>query len=230
MFETEGEISRSNRLTINSLSLYVMSSVLMLLGIFIFVAAISRHDKDLVTAASIFTAGAAAVFAVAAKFQADERDRAFRFLTENVNSKELMTSMHFVGRIINSNNDIDALLARNICVSRDTNDVALISKITYVYNFFEEMAIAVANKQVNERILRDYYVGTICRFTESTVVFLPIMRNFPEIIEGHPWVKRQRPDMFVNAIWLYVRWRPYYLEYFRDRIPAYDSRRWTGHS
>jgi hypothetical protein len=221
-------LPKAARQSVNSYTLYVMSISLGVLGILFLGAVLATHAKDYITAASIFFVAAAAVFAAAAKFQADERDRAFRFLTENVNSKELMSSMGYVGRVLSKNPQITMEDACRIYLSSDSRDKDFLRHILIVYNFFEEMAIAINNNQVNELILRHYYIGSLCRFAEGTQIFLPIIRNFPVAIAGHPSGGRARPDIFVFAQWLFERWNPHYRQYFANERNEYASSGWTG--
>lgn len=221
-----------DHVALNSRALYLMSAIFTIVGLFAFLIVLCLpNGRDYLTAVTVIFASVAALLAAAVKFQAEERDRAFKFLTENTNSKELIASLGFVGRVITKNEIFDESVAVAVYTSRDPRDKEFLAHVTNVYNFFEEMAIAIKNKQVNERIIKQFYAGPLCRFGDFTKVLLPIIRNHPEIIPEHPWGEKKRPDAFVYAEWLHERWTPYYMSYFAGPEPqreGYPSSVWTG--
>ena len=75
---------------------------------------------------------------------------------------------------------------------------------------FEEMGAAIYQKEVNELILRDFYISILIQFFIGFEKFIPIIQNidceYPFTGLGYPI--RERPDSFKKIVWLHNRWKP----------------------
>lgn len=209
---------------LNSKNLGWLAIAFSAIGLVSLVAAVASNSNDKIGAASAFLITGAAIFTAATKFHSEERDRAFKFLNEYSNNKELLDALGFVGKVINKNEKITHEIAKNIYLSSDFRDEAFKKKMFFVYNFFEEIAIGIRFKQINEDIIKEFYSGMLYRFYNYTSVFLPIIRNSPTSIENHPFGKTLRPDMFVNVDWLYIQWKDFYESYLPQKEGTIEAK------
>lgn len=167
-------------------------------------------DSSRVNAASALLIVGAAFFAAAMRFHSEERDRAFKLLGENPKAQEILDTLNYVGRVITLNGRFNTKSATQVYISPDKGDREFVRKLFLASNFFEEIAIGVKYRQINEDISREFYAGMFCRCYVATSAFYPVIRNYPERIEKHPFGQAVRPGIFTNVDWLYDRWRPYY--------------------
>jgi hypothetical protein len=80
------------------------------------------------------------------------------------------------------------------------------------------MAIAIKHKEVNEPLLRDFYIGIFTRYYQNIEDFLPVIRN--EVSEKPLGEKFVKSDIYVTLDYLYKRWHPIYERMF----PASQNR------
>lgn len=191
---------------LNSFFLTLLALTVFCIGIFFLVAVLVSGSDTKITAASALIIAGAAIFTAAIKFHSEERDRAFKFLTENAGNKDLLDALGFIGKLRGKNGDFSSTKAKKIYKSSHSIDQITVKNVLSVYNFFEELSIGVKNNQINEAIVKDFYIGMLCRFYQTTNTFLPIFRNIPRAMRDHPMGNIIRPDMFVNVDWLYLRW------------------------
>ena len=121
-----------------------------------------------------------------------------------------MDSIASIGFVNKLNGTIDESKAISVYTSKDKMDKKYLRKMFFVYNFFEEMAIGIKNNQINEEIVKEYYIGMLFRVYSNTSAFLPVVRNFPNLVKNHPFGEVMRPEIFVNVDWLFERWLPAY--------------------
>jgi hypothetical protein len=186
-------------------------------------------DAKLVVMSALFVTGGV-IFSAAVKLHSEERDRAFKFLSENQNNPELLKALLAVSQFRTANEGIKPNKLRELYLDKSKEARKFMGKVSFICNFFEEMAIGVKYRQIHEGIVRDYYIGMLCRIGVFMEPFLPLMRNIPQI-DDHPFGSSQRPEIFENMEWLYRRWT---VDYERDCLPPTkessfsSSRKWTG--
>ena len=72
------------------------------------------------------------------------------------------------------------------------------------------MGAAIYQKEVNEPILRDFYISIFIQFFIGFEKFIPIIRNIDceYLFDGLDYPMRERPDSFKKIAWLHNRWKP----------------------
>jgi hypothetical protein len=151
---------------------------------------------------------AGVLFSGAVQLHADERNRAYCFLAEHINSKELLRATKYIGSFRNINGDMTLDRGILIFTTEQKECKELIDSISVACNFFEEMAVAVRSRQINEFIVREVYVGLLFRVADFLHPILPVLRNDPPI-SGHQY-GRSKPEVYEHMFWLYGRWAPSY--------------------
>jgi hypothetical protein len=170
---------------------------------------ISTSINTVIAVGSATLVAAGVMLTAAVKLHSEERDRAYRFLTENQKSQEFLGAMFFIARFRALNGGITVEQAGELYTSgREDHGQALI-KIAVACNFFEEMGIGVRSQQINEYIVREFYAGMLYRVGNFMAPVLPIIRNDP-IIPEHPFGDVKKPEVCENMFWLYERWAPAY--------------------
>lgn len=169
---------------------------------------------------AIAAAGAVAgfLFAAAAKFHADARDRAFALLVEFQKDKDLNNAIRNVGTFFRLNQGLDVNTVIQLYNSHGRYEIKLRRDIDLVGNFFEDMAIAVRCKEINEEIIEEYFNGLLIRYCvhmRNNNIFF-VLRNNPPIANA-PFGDTRRPEVFYNLDELYDRWWPRY--YYRWCYP-----------
>ncbi len=189
----------------NSLALYAASIATTFVGVLFVVLFVAAGADTKLIVVSAFFVTASVIFTAAVKLHSEERDRAFRFLTENHNNKALLEAMGVIGRVRARNPSVSRDQATKLYLSVDPDHRAFIAQLFSVCNFFEEMAIGVKNRQINENIVKDFYAGMLFRTGTFVEFLLPIIRNDPRV-PNHPFGEAKRPEVFENMEWLYRRW------------------------
>jgi hypothetical protein len=212
---------------INSAALYSAAGVFGIVSVFLLTGmVIANQPADLVVGSGVLvTAGV--FFTGAVKLHSEERDRAFRFLTENQNSRDLLDAMVLAGHLRTLNGIFTQEQAAELYLSRAPDSRGVIKKLATVANFFEEMAIGIRSLQINEYIVKEFYLGMLYRFGIFMEPFMPIIRNTP-VIDGHPFGNVSRPEVYENMQWLFQRWRSEYEKKYVRSGTGTDSSLWTG--
>lgn len=199
----------------NSRTLYWAAAVAAFFGIALIIGDFCLEgSKDSVT--SIIAVGSAALVAAgvmltaAVKLHSEERDRAYRLLTENQNSQEFLRAMLFIARFRALNGQVTSVQARDVYTSGREDHRQVIIQIATACNFFEEMGIGVRSQQINEYIVREFYIGMLYRVGNFIAPILPIIRNDPPL-SGHPFGDVAKPEVYENMVWLYDRWGHIYV-------------------
>jgi len=170
---------------LNSGALYAAAIVTLLFGLLLIAGFIVAHADTKLVVGSAFLVTAGVIFTAAVKLHSD--DRAYRFLAENVNSAELLAALSFIARLRALNGGaISTEQAMELYTSRDPDCRKVTQKIQIACNFFEEMAIAIRSRQINEFIVQEFYAGMLYRAGNFVMPMLPIIRNEPPI-SGHPF-------------------------------------------
>ncbi len=168
-----------------------------------------------------FAAGGAVagfLFTAAVKFHADARDRAFALLLEFQKDKHINNAMRNVGIFFKLNQGLDVNTVIQLYDSHGMHEIKLRKDIDIIGNFFEDMAIAVKCKEINEEILEEYFNGMFIRYYShiKNNNILLVIRNDPPIVNS-PYGDTRTPEVFYNLDKLYDRWWPRY--YYRWRYP-----------
>jgi hypothetical protein len=95
--------------------------------------------------------------------------------------------------------------------------------IAEVCNFFEELAIGVRSRQINEFIVKEFYQGMLCRVAQFVEPWLPVVRNSP-LVERHPFGSVSKPEVYENMFWLHERWSPTYRAKYLDQSASLPLR------
>lgn len=147
------------------------------------------------------------LFNGAVKLHSEMRDRAFDLLLINRKDKIYREASSNLATFFRVNNCLSRDDIIQIYKSHDKYVVKIRQSIMVVGNFFEEMAIAIKYKEVNEQILEEFYHGIFLRFYGRISPFLPILRNEidPKI---SPWGDIIRREVYCELDYLYERWKP----------------------
>ena len=158
------------------------------------------------------------LFTAAAKFHADARDRAFALLLAFQKDKDLNNAIRNVGIFFKLNHGLDVNTVIQFYNSHGRKEIKMRHDIDTIGNFFEDMAIAIKCKEINEEILEEYFNGIFLRYYRhiKNNNFLLVSRNNPPI-EKSPFGDTTRPEIFYNLDELHDRWWPRY--YYRWRYP-----------
>lgn len=206
----------------------MVATLIAILGAIIITGfAFANADAKLVVGSALFVA-AGVIFTGGVKLHSEERDRAYRFLTENAGSADLLKSLGFITRFRKANDHLLTVEVATIIYTTDHRECkALIDSINVACNFFEEMAIGVRSRQINEYIIKEFYIGLVCRIGEYINPILCVLRNCPKI-SGHMYGDVEKPDVYCNMFWLYKRWAPDYESYQEPQQGVFQSASWTG--
>ena len=136
-------------------------------------------------------AGAVAgfLFTAAVKFHADARDRAFALLVEFQKDKDLNKAIRNVGIFFRLNQGLDVNTVIQLYKSHDRYAIKLRRDIDLIGNFYEDMAIAVKCKEINEEIIEEYFKGLLIRYCvhmRNNNIFLVLRNNPPIANAGSP--------------------------------------------
>ncbi|MEO0497319.1 MAG: DUF4760 domain-containing protein [Pseudomonadota bacterium] len=160
--------------------------------------------------ASVFAGVTGLFINQALRLGSEERQRAIEFIRlfdEGDHSPK--NDIKVFGEKIAEFGDITTDRAKDIYFSSEPCEAAFRAPLGRTLNFIEILGICVRNGDMNERIVQGFYIGLVCRAYSAAEPFLPALRNVDED-ETHPVSQKSRPDLFVNAQWLYERWKPLY--------------------
>ena len=81
-----------------------------------------------------------------------------------------------------------------------------------VANFFGEMAIGILMKELNEGLVREFYIGMFIKYYDDFEPFIRVIRNIggEYNFKDLNYPVYERPLAYVNFEWLYRRWSPRY--------------------
>jgi hypothetical protein len=165
------------------------------------------------------------------RIRSEKSDRAFKYLIEHGNQAALRSAAKNVTLFFRNNGTLDKNRAIELYVLRryDADIAKVLDDLVLYINFLEEMAIGIKCGDIDERVLREFYCGIVIRMYDRIAgPLLEVMRNFPERIDGHPLGNAQRPDLFVNLVWLADRWRPFHMSHIPPLHGDHISKSWTG--
>ena len=188
-------------------TLIFASAVFVSIGVGIVIYSSRRSNlRASLIAISITIAAAGYLFNARIALHSQLRDRAFNFLLESRDSSDLSKSLKKVSLYFRRYNptrqEIARLYASN---SEKEEDLELHDSITTVGNFFEEMAVAIYFKEINEYLIKEYYRGSFLKFFEDIEPFLETIRG--HTAEGKQILgNRNRDYVFEKLEWLYHRW------------------------
>lgn len=145
------------------------------------------------------------LFNGAVKLHSEMRDRAFTLILTNRQDKAYMDAIVFVNEFFRNNTNLSADAIAAMYKSKEENDKNLCKNIRLVGNFYEDMAISIKYKEVNEPIIEEYFIGIFIRFYEKIEDFLPEMRRV------WPPDTASRIEVFCELDELYRKWKPKHL-------------------
>lgn len=183
--------------------------VVILAGVLLF----PKSPKDYLILISAIAIIIGVLLTSAVTLHSQMRDRSFELLKANRDDKNYKDSMGKIVRFLKDHPDLSKQEIVKLYVSTETNDIALCEAIKTVGNFYEEMAIAIIHKEVNEPLLRDFYIGIFVRFYQRIQPFLPVIRNE---VDEHPFGIKPRPEVYIRLDELYERWHPIYQTMLKD--------------
>lgn len=162
-------------------------------------------------------AGAVAsfLFTSGVKLHAEARDRAFKVIAVFRKDPELEAAFQNVGAFFKLNKVLDEKDVIQLYNSRSKNAIKLRGDISLVGNFFEEVAIAILNREINEAMVQASFSDTLVRYYEymRDKHILKVLRNNPPI-DNSPFRKVRRPQIYCNLDELYKRWWLPYKEFY----------------
>lgn len=170
---------------------------------------IPKNIKDYLVLISAIALVIGVLFTQAIKLYSEVRDRAFSLLRQNRESPEYNVAAGRVARHFFKKGKFSREDVINLYKSDEEYDVEIRRAIVIVANFYEEMAIAIKYNEVNEALLKDFYIGTFVRLYDNIKEFLIVVRNDPPI-DNSPFKELRRPDVLCNLDLLYIRWKPKY--------------------
>lgn len=208
--------------------LSVSAGILALAFVFLLIFTVCGHVGAIVFASAL-TAAAGVIFTGAATLHSQARDRAFKLLESSVEDAELFAAMKavrdFFWRCRRDNlpiavfarfiydKDIEAVpehcRAAVIEIEGNERSADILEAVFIVGNFFEQLAIAVKFKEVNEGILYEFYCGMLYRSYLYMREFMPILRNDDQLV-SHSHGAAQLPELFTTVQWIFDRWAPCY--------------------
>ena len=145
------------------------------------------------------------------KLYSESNDRAYSFLLQaNINT-ELNKNITLITPFIRENPIIKKQVFIDLCKSSSPEDKDTLLATLWVADYFEQMAIAIKYEQVNEILLRDFYIGIFIRFYRAIKNLIPLVCNNPPE-PNNPFGKETRPEAFNNLDWLYRRWSIEYIK------------------
>jgi len=185
--------------------------------IFVLVIVVLNREKhpDFLILVSALALIIGVLFTQSVKLYSEMRDRAFSLLMasrENDNFKK--ASSYFANYMMGEGNlSKDKLI--EIFNAKDGEDKKMAMVVIEIANFFEEVAIAIKYDAVNEKLLREFYIGTFIRFYDSINNLFPLIRNIP-LVPDSPFGKNVHPEVFCNLEFLYYNWNPVYLKIYNQ--------------
>lgn len=192
-------------------SLYIKWFLVILVVLLVLVLFVPDKPKDylILISAVVFLMGVTITQWI--KLYSETIDRAFSLLLQSNENEELRKNIQVIKSYISSNAVIPRQNFIDLCTSKISKDKEILQSILDVADYFEQMAIAIKYEQVNEILLRDFYIGIYVRFYRSIKHLLPLVRNDPP----EPYSafgKAARPEAYDNLDWLYNRWSIEYIK------------------
>ena len=168
--------------------------------------------KDWALLIVVGSAVAGFLFSAGVTLHAHARDRAFNLIQIIPKDKELGAAFKNVGAFFGLNNkgldESDVIKLYNL---QSNNAIKLRGDIILVGNYFEDMALSILYKEINEEMIENSFRGTFVRYYEyiRDNHILEVLRNNPPMNKS-PFGKTIRPELFCNLDELYGRWGPRY--------------------
>jgi uncharacterized membrane protein len=215
----------------NGLFLMVIFTIICTVCFFLYIYNNANEPEKWVI---VFTAGAAIagfLFNSAVKLHSETRDKTFNLLitTGNTDFREKSDFYWQFRRTFPHEKltaeDIQCILAegnykskntvkrtssrfRNSTYSGKKKIVELKNSMFYTANFFEEIAIAIRQRDISEPTLREFYNSMFGQFWGFFEPFLKVVRNKNEEFKfvGLDYNVGERPEAFKNLEWLANRW------------------------
>ena len=181
------------------------------------------------------------LFNSAIKFHSEMRDRAFDRMESATRDEQFLKEIGTVFGFIRkydaeslTNKQLEYIVAARISAldkeeSQDAgegeeeaegktpyNDPILAAKTKKAFylvaNFFDEMAIGIYAREMNEVMLRDFYIGIFMRFYDQFQHFIPVIHNIGkkyrfEEHDNYPIVEKVS---YLRLPWLHKRWDSVY--------------------
>lgn len=172
-----------------------------------------------VAAASFLAATGGWLFSNGVTLHTKLREKASDFLKSAQEDTKLLAALLYISKVANRPENVIALQGsadrEAFYISAEGEQFFL--QLRIAMNFFEELAIFIKRGAADEQLLRDFYIGMLCRLYDIYVPYASLLKNVPRIT-GHSFGTRQRPDLYVNVDWLHDRWsRRYSAEFFHGR-------------
>lgn len=161
-------------------------------------------DNPIVISAIAIVIGV--LFNAAVKLHSEMRDRAFNLILTNRLDEKYQKAATIFGEFLHNNRNVTVDVIANMYKSNDAYDKKVCRSVRLLGNFYEEMAIAIDYKEVNEPMLADFYVGMFIRFYEEIRIFLPVIRDeMPAQLS--PRGTGARREVYCKLDDLYRKWK-----------------------
>lgn len=201
--------------------------------------AVPGKPKDWILLTVVAGGVAGFLFNSAVKFHSELRDGAFKLLLSSAGAsefrKQVKIAMRFFrsaeARTLTSEQIQKILAARPVDAGQSkesstaqtplnnpTRAGEIKEAILTAANFFEEMAIAIYERETHEGILRHFYISILMQFYDGFKPFIPVIRNIGEEykFEGFDYLVREKPSAYSKLNWLHSRWKSVWEKELRD--------------
>jgi hypothetical protein len=162
----------------------------------------------IMSAAAFLAATAGWLFSNAVTGSTRMRDKTFSYLNRITFDRAMSANSTELSRLWKEEN-IDDILVDEIKLTEyfieNYSNGRIINLLKELGNVFEEMALAVKFKSVDEAMLFAGLQDYIGLYLTRLSPFLKYFRNIP-LIDGHPYGKYASEEIFAEVIWLGRRW------------------------
>ncbi len=150
-------------------------------------------------------------------------DQAFKMILTFRNDKDYHDATHYLGYFFKANKNltVDDIIE----IFTDDRYMKVRVSLYKVANFYEQMAIAVKYREINEPITEEFFIGIFIRFYETTKDFFPVIRNQVDV-DPRPFGAVTRSEVYCEIDNLYKKWKPRYEKLIDHLVRGSSPKSW----